>query len=92
MYRYVYMKTNVYIYVYLFDNSFHTAMKVGQSRTKEAVYTHMKICFKTGSTLFFLYTSACGIFYLKCVSKILFITLVLLPLLFYALTVHARVS
>ena len=53
MYRYVYMDTNVYIYVYLYDNSFDTAMTVGQPRTKEAVFTHIKILFNIGSTLFF---------------------------------------
>ena len=45
MCRYVYMNTNVYIYVYKCDNSFDTAMKVGQPRTKKAVFTHMKILF-----------------------------------------------
>ena len=45
MYRYMYMNTNVYINVYLYDNSFDTAMKVGQLRTKEAAFTHRKILF-----------------------------------------------
>ena len=48
--------------VYLYDNSFETAMKVGQLRTKEAAFTHRKISFQHRQHTVILCTLACGIF------------------------------